>query len=409
MPRSSLLKRVPPGAWMTLIWCAVTAYPFAQRLAEWRRWAYPDRPYSLLDILFGGNHYDWVTLLVAGALVVLAGRQRRPLAALVLLLAGTVVSSVALSVLDIPLLQFLVVDVAVCFIAATESRRTSVVAGSMSLVVLGGYALTRVLGRMGINTSTLLIVAMATVVAWLIGNAIHENHAHADTLRSQATAQAVTAERLRIARELHDMVAHSIGIIAIQSGVAARVIDTQPAEARNAMKAVEATSREVLAGLRRTVVALRHSDPADGAEDPQSGSRSAPLAPVPGLADLDRLAETTTAGAGVRVEVEWRGERRPLPPDIDLSAFRIVQEALTNVVRHAGARVCRVSIDYQEKELSVEVVDDGRGGGATGTDTGYGLVGMGERVGLLQGQLSTGPLPGGGFRVAARLPLPAGA
>lgn len=394
---------------MALIWFAATAYPVAQEVDEirWVPQLTRGSQLPLVERVFGSSYFNLVDIVMAAALVLLAvPRRRRPLTAVALLLAATVLSTMGLSVKDIPLLQSLAVDVAVCFVAATEPRRTSIATAVMSLVVLGGYALTRVAMDMMIYTPTLMIVVLTTVVAWLIGNAIHESHAHADALRSQATAQAVTAERMRIARELHDMVAHSIGIIAIQSGVAARVIDTQPAEARNAMKAVEATSREALAGLRRTLVALRHSDPA---AEPQSGSRPAPLAPAPGLADLDRLAEATTAGAGVRVEVEWRGERRPLPPDIDLSAFRIVQEAVTNVVRHAGARDCRVSIDYQEKELSVEVVDDGRGGGATGTGTGYGLVGMRERVGLLQGQLSTGPRPGGGFRVAARLPLPAGA
>ncbi|MGE7435076.1 sensor histidine kinase [Kitasatospora sp. NPDC001175] len=410
-PSSSLLKRVPPGGWMALIWFAATAYPVAQRVDELRWWPQRanDPQLSIVERIFGSSYGNFGSVVMAAALVLLAARRRRrPLPAVALLLAATVLSTMGLSVKDIPLLQSLAVDVAVCFIAATEPRRTSVATAVMSLAVLGGYTLTRVALDMMIYTPTLLIVALTTVVAWLIGNAIHENHVHADALRAQATDQAVTAERLRIARELHDMVAHSIGIIAIQSGVAARVIDTQPAEARNAMKAVEATSRETLAGLRRTLVALRQSDRADGAE-PSDGARVAPTAPAPGLADVERLAETTSAGAGVRVEVEWRGERRPLPPDVDLSAFRIVQEAVTNVVRHAGTRDCRVSIDYQEKELSVEVVDDGRGGAMTGPGAGLGLVGMRERVGLLQGQLTVGPRPEGGFRVAARLPLPAGA
>jgi signal transduction histidine kinase len=227
---------------------------------------------------------------------------------------------------------------------------------------------------------------------------MRQSHVHAETLRAQATVQAVTAERLRIARELHDMVAHSIGIIAIQAGVGSRVIDTQPAEARNALSAIEATSRETLSGLRRMLGALRRAEPG-------SESEAAPLDPSPGLADLDRLA-ATTADAGVRVEVQWRGQRRPLPADIDLSAFRIIQEAVTNVVRHAGTGHCRVSIDHQDEELSIEVVDDGRG--CTIAGTGYGVIGMRERVGLLHGDLSVGPRPEGGFRVAARLPVPAG-
>ncbi|MFJ9448497.1 sensor histidine kinase [Kitasatospora sp. NPDC101235] len=194
-------------------------------------------------------------------------------------------------------------------------------------------------------------------------------------------AEAVTSERLRIARELHDMVAHSIGIIAIQAGAGSRVIQTQPAEAREALRAIEATSRETLSGLRRTLVSLRQAD--RGA----TTSEQSPLAPTPGLADIERLA-AATAGAGVRVDVRCTGEQRPVPADIDLSAYRIVQEALTNVVRHA-----------------VEVVDNGRGAIEDGPAHGFGLIGMRERAGLLGGHLSAGPRPEGGFRVAARLPL----
>jgi signal transduction histidine kinase len=237
-----------------------------------------------------------------------------------------------------------------------------------------------------------LLLTTTVVASWLIGNSLRERREHAAKLQSQATVQAVTAERLRIARELHDMVAHSIGIIAIQAGVGSRVIDTQPEEARNALTAIEATSRETLSGLRRTLVALRRAEP----ELEQSEA--------PGLADLDRLAEMTL-DAGVKVELCWQGRRRPLPAEIELSAFRIVQEAVTNVVRHADTAHCRVSIDCQDDELLIEIIDQGRGGVAVGH--GYGLVGMRERVSLLHGDLSVGPRREGGFRVAARLPVPA--
>ncbi|MDX6346704.1 MAG: hypothetical protein QOF84_1494, partial [Streptomyces sp.] len=147
-------------------------------------------------------------------------------------------------------------------------------------------------------------------------------------------------------------------------------------------------------------VALRQADPGAAA----SGNQAA-LAPSPGLADIDRLA-AATADAGVHVDVRRSGEERHLPADIDLSAFRIVQEALTNVVRHAGTGRCRVLIDYGDEELSVEVVDDGRGATENSSAHGFGLVGMQERVALLYGDLSAGPRPEGGFRVTARLPLP---
>ena len=235
------------------------------------------------------------------------------------------------------------------------------------------------------------------IIAWLIGNSIRQAQARAELVRAQAAAQTVLAERLRIARELHDIVAHSIGIIAIQAGSGRSVFDASPAEARDALAAIEATSRETLSGLRRMMTGLRRAEPG-------SGPGQAPLDPAPGLADLERLAAMTLE-AGVQVEVEWLGSREPLPADIDLSAFRIIQEAVTNVVRHAGTDRCLVWIDQQDGYLSIEVTDSGRGGGAAGT--GYGITGMRERAALLGGDFSAGPRPGGGFRVAARLPVPA--
>ncbi|MEV4560365.1 sensor histidine kinase [Kitasatospora sp. NPDC049285] len=297
-------------------------------------------------------------------------------------------------------LSFLAVDLVLGFLVATRPRRASAVAVGVSLAVqlllVGGFAHG---DGLAVN---LLIALLAMVAAGTVGLLSRERREHAVELRAQAVAEAVVAERLRIARELHDMVAHSIGIIAIQAGVGSRVIRTQPEEAREALRAIETTSRETLSGLRRTLVALRQTDP-----DTEVSAR-APLAPSPGLADLERLV-AATADAGVRVDLHRGGDQRPLPADIDLSAYRIVQEALTNVVRHAGTGHCRVTIEYGDGdgELSVEIVDDGRGTAADGPTQGFGIVGMRERVALLHGRLSAGPRPEGGFRVAARLPLPA--
>jgi signal transduction histidine kinase len=240
-------------------------------------------------------------------------------------------------------------------------------------------------------------VVLVTVIAWLIGNSIRQAQARAELVRAQAAAQTVMAERLRIARELHDIVAHSIGVIAIQAGAGHRVFDASPAEARDALAAIEATSRETLSGLRRMVTGLRRTQP-------ESAAAHAPLDPAPGLAGIERLA-AITLGAGVTVDVHRRGSREPLPADIDASAFRIIQEAVTNVVRHAGTDHCQVSIDQQDGQLSIEVTDSGHGGTADGT--GYGIVGMRERAALLGGDFSAGPRPGGGFRVITRLPVPA--
>ncbi|MEV5749452.1 sensor histidine kinase [Actinoallomurus sp. NPDC052308] len=296
-----------------------------------------------------------------------------------------------------PFLPFLAVDLALAFIVATRTSRVSIAAVLLSLVVqfltVGAFSDGTDVG----SNAEMALLALAT--AYMVGRLIRERREHGEALRTRAVADAVTAERLRIAREMHDMVAHTIGIVALQAGAAKRVIDTQPARAREALGEVETASRETLSGLRRMLGALRQAELEKGAE-------TAPLDEMPGLADVDRLAATTTA-AGVRVDVRRRGERRPLPPEVDLSAYRIIQEAVTNVVRHADATSCTVSIDYQDEDVSIEVVDDGRGHGTT-PGTGYGLVGMRERAALLHGDLTAGPRPEGGFRVTARLPLPTG-
>ncbi|WP_235454077.1 sensor histidine kinase [Streptomyces olivochromogenes] len=361
-------------------------------------------------LLLGGAPRASGAVQSVGALLaasLLAGLLRRmPLLALTMTLLG------ASAVVVIPLrdtrvslagayqgefLSFLAVDLVLGFIVATRTRRAStgavVVSLTAQLLLIGGFA-------HGDNlTVNSVITLLATAACCMVGLLIRERREHTLALRAQEVAKAVTAERLEIARELHDMIAHSVGIIAIQAGVGNRVIQTQPAEAREALRVIEETSRETLSSLRRTLVALRQAEPEPAA------SGNATLAPAPGLTDIERLA-AATADAGVRVDVRFSGERRPLPADIELCAYRIVQEALTNVVRHAGTGHCRVTVDHRDEELSVEVVDDGRGVTENGSAHGFGLVGMRERVDLLHGHLSAGPRPGGGFRVVARLPLP---
>ncbi|MFF0296106.1 sensor histidine kinase [Kitasatospora sp. NPDC004614] len=382
---TKFLSRVAPGTWMVLLWFAVTAYTVFEQM-------HTRDGLSPLNLHLG-------TESVAALAVLAAGRRRlRPLTALCLLLFGTIASVMAMAVADIPLLQYLVVDVAICYLAATQPTRTSVIAGALALGTLLGYSGLRALFSMDDYGSTTLTGALATAIAWLIGHAVHQSHTHAETLRAQATEQAITSERLRIARELHDMVAHNIGIVAMQAGAARRVFDTQPARARAALGEVETAGRETLAGLRRLLGALRDAEPADADEL---------SAPAPVLDDLARLAATTTA-AGVRVDLHWSGARRPLPPEIELSAYRIVQEAVTNVVRHAKARACSVSIEFRAAEVAVSVINPGPGPARTSGSgrRGYGLVGMMERATLLHGEFSAGPQPDGGFRVVARLPVP---
>ena len=185
------------------------------------------------------------------------------------------------------------------------------------------------------------------------------------------------------------MVAHSISVIAVQSGVGAHVAASQPEEAAKALAAIEATSRAALTELRRLLGVLRQEG------EPQGG-----LAPVPGLADLDvLLAEVAKAGLAVRLRVE--GTPSPLPAGVDLSAYRIVQEALTNVVKHAGEARAQVTIGYGDQDVTVEVTDDGRGVTAPAGDgrvrVGHGLIGMRERVQVFGGDLEAGPRPGWGL------------
>jgi signal transduction histidine kinase len=401
-PPLPLLRRIPPGLWTAVAWYAAAVLPIVEYVMM------PVVPAYSLDYPRGGlDSFGARVLLAVAFVLVLAGSallRRRTLAAYGLVLVGTVVSTLAWHQDEIPPTQFLAVDIALCYLAATRPRRSSLIAAAAALGTLTAYLVPRWITGDDSSIAQEPLVALTVVIAWLIGHSSHQARAHTAELRARAAADAVTAERLRIAREMHDTVAHSIGIIALQAGAAARIIDTQPARAREAMLTVETAGRETLSGLRRMLGALRQADQRE--ESRGRAHAPAPLRPAVGLADLEQLAATTTA-AGVRVEVRWHGRRRPLPADIDLAAFRIVQESVTNAVRHSGAASCRVRLDYRADELTVEVSDRGKGGG-TGTDTGYGLIGMRERTALLHGDFTAGPRPGGGFLVAARLPVPAG-
>ena len=350
----------------------------------------------------------FVCALLTSALLL----RRLPLVALAVMLAGSVAPSLAppdqVPASSLQVVVACAAGLEVCYMAATRIRRVSltgvVVAGAGLPILVLVFPPPDQLpnGRSGSPVPLITVaVPLAMIIAWLIGNSIRQAQARSELVRTQAAAQSALAERLRIARDLHDSVAHSVGIIAIQAGAGRRVFDASPAEARDALAAIEATSRETLSGLRRMVTGLRRAElePPDG---------QAPLGPAPGLADVGRLA-AMTLDAGVKVEVDWPGTWEPLPAEIDRSAFRIIQEAVTNVVRHAGTDECRVVIDQRDGELSIEVTDGGSGGSVAGPTAGdgYGITGMRERAALLGGDFSAGPRPDGGFRVAARLPVPA--
>ncbi|WP_431035943.1 sensor histidine kinase [Streptomyces sp. P6-2-1] len=432
---SPLLKRLPPGLWTAGAWLVAAVYPLVEYVVL------PHGPeYSLSypeDGLDASLAKALLALAFALALTGSALLRRAPSPAYALVLAGTVVSTAAWRQDEIPPLQFLATGAVLAYVAAVRSRRASLTAATGTLAVLACYYLLRPLLGDDSGVAPEPFLALTAALAWLIGHTVHQARAHREELYARAAVQAVTAERLRIAREMHDTVAHSIGIIALQAGAAARVVGSRPDSAREAMLVVEQAGRETLAGLRRTLGALRQDDgeqadregvfgsqergrgtyeervSAPGAASPRPDAAPPPSRPAPGLADVPGLAATAEA-AGVRVDVSWHGTPRRLPTDIDLAAFRIVQESVTNVVRHAGVAACRVRLDHREDALAIEVADRGRGGaGATsggtgaGTGEGYGLLGMGERVALLHGTFTAGPRPGGGFRVAAVLPLPA--
>ncbi|HEV3496137.1 MAG TPA: sensor histidine kinase [Actinomycetes bacterium] len=338
-------------------------------------------------------------LLVLAHTLPLAARRRWPLATLAAGLA-TAAAFAALGqnlvVLTVALLVY------VYTVAAQRPRRVSVagLAATEAMLVLVWLVRPRLIGDAGSLVADGVILA----AAWWLGDGARrrleavataqQRAAELELARDELARRAVTEERLRIARELHDVVAHSMSIIAVQSGVGVHVLDTQPEEARKALVAVEATSRQALVEMRRLLGVLR-----------QEAETRGSLAPAPGLAEVEALA-AEVARAGVRVEVRIEGTPSELPAGLDLSAYRIVQEALTNVVRHAGPATARVTVRHSPGRLALEVVDDGRrtdpGGHGHG---GHGIAGMRERAALYGGTLEAGPLPGGGFRVAATLPV----
>jgi signal transduction histidine kinase len=219
-----LLKRIPPGAWATLTWSSVAVFPFVlyTTLADVGR-----------DPM--GLHPWWVPVVMVMLIGLL---RRRPLVAFTLILFGAFAASVLVQARMISFVQFIPVYIALCYIAGSRPRRVSAAAAAMAFGALIGYSAVWTLrNEVPFGVMSESVVALTVVIAWMIGNSIRQRRDYADALRAQAAAQAVTAERLRIARELHDMVAHSIGIIAIQAGMGSRVIETQPLEARKALKA----------------------------------------------------------------------------------------------------------------------------------------------------------------------------
>ena len=240
--------------------------------------------------------------------------------------------------------------------------------------------------------------------AWILGDNLRTRRAylielertaaHAEAQRQAEARHAVADERTRIARELHDVVAHSMSVMVVQAGAARRVLDTKPQQAADALEAIETTGRESLDEMRRILGVLRSDD------------EQLELAPAPSIDDFGKLVDHCEQ-AGLPVTLTVEGDPVTLPASLELSAYRIVQESLTNTLKHAGPARATVSLAYAESSLRVRVEDDGHGAAANanGTGAGQGLVGMRERVEAFGGTLSVGPRPGGGFAVAAVLPI----
>jgi signal transduction histidine kinase len=253
-------------------------------------------------------------------------------------------------------------------------------------------------------TTSMTSTYFSFAVAWLIGDNLRVRRAYTRELedravdlereRGEKAAQAVSEERARIARELHDVVAHYVSVMVVQAAGARRVVDKDPLAAKGALEAVEVAGRTALTEMRRMLEVLRADDPGMG--------------PQPGLGEIDRLI-SNVRDAGLPVELSIEGSACCLPVGMDLAAYRIVQEALTNSVKHGGRASAHVSVRYSDDHIEIEVVDDGRGAAAqllsAREGSGHGLIGMKERVGLFGGVLEAGPVLTGGYRVYAKMPL----
>jgi len=347
----------------------------------------------------------YVLLTVSAGSVAI--RRPWPLAALGMSLAGV------LGLASYGLVKFALIPAALALYLVAVARPRRVAVGGLivaELLVGFGCALAVPVGShaslsFGADWRDLWFGQSAVFLAfWAAGFMLRTRREYERGLLAQAERRAqarvdealrtVTQERMRIARELHDVMAHSMSVIAVQAGVGHHVIAVRPEEAAKALAAIETTSRASLRELRVLLGVLREETPEETVEE---------FLATPGLADLALLADRT-GRAGLRVELRFTGEPWELPPAMDLAGYRIAQEALTNVVKHAGTDRARVQIVYKRGEVEIEVTDDGVGRGAAVVTGGHGLVGMRERVALYGGEFAAGPRPVGGFRVWARLP-----
>ncbi|MYS87565.1 sensor histidine kinase [Embleya scabrispora] len=403
-PLRPLTKRLRTRHWVALdvfaalvgMWVAALRVLDASHDYDPHRRGYPDPTSTQLT----------VALLAIGALgVALMLRRTRPALAIGVLVATWAVvvcvageTAIALA-LGGPFVV-LVSMAAVYSAAVTYSPR-----GGLAVLAVGifGGGQWWLAGSADVRRNAWLAL-LFTGTAWAVGYAVGRHRAYAAALRehhAELVRSEFAEERLRLAREVHDVIAHSLGVVNVQAGYGGFVLDQRPEQAREALAAIHRISGETIREMRGLLGVLRADGPAD-------------RLPAPGLADLPALLERT-AEAGLHVDLSVSGGVRELPAGIELSAYRIVQEALTNIGRHAHTGSGRVRVDYRADALAIEITDEGVGlgpafAGAESAESydppyGHGLAGMRERVGLYDGEFSAGPLPGRGFRVAAVLPL----
>ena len=336
-------------------------------------------------------------LLGLGVAALLLLRRRWPLG----VLAGSIGLLSVYYGLDYPAFSAAAALAVPAYSAAVAGRGVPAAALLAAFVVVGGTVARLDEGESLADVLRVSLITDAALLAavLLLGEAVRNRRAWAEEVRARLlraeheqereAERRVQQERLRIAREMHDVLAHTVAAINVQAGVGADVIDDSPEKARESLRDIRRQSRDAMAELRAALGVLR------------DGAAEVPLVPAPGLAELDGLIELA-GRAGVRVDVTVTGEARPLPGAVDLTAYRVVQESLTNVVRHAHTSAARVRVHFGPDALVVGVEDDGRGTG-NGAD-GYGLTGMRERVAAVGGTLHAGATPGAGFRVHATLP-----
>jgi signal transduction histidine kinase len=336
-------------------------------------------------------HPVWVSCPVALAQsATLAWRRRAPIAVALVVFALVLVETTAGVSLHTPVYPILLVMLVVYGTASYAPWPRAIVGLAFPLAAMwASIAIATVHGDNYTGISDVAFVSVLVIAPWLVGRAMHGRLQETRELAVRAD-RAAAEERARIARELHDVVSHSVSVMVVQAGAAEEVMKIDAQRAVEPLRAIQETGRQALVELTRLVGLLRDD------------SEELGLSPQPGLESLGSLVAQVRE-AGLPVELRIEGEPRQVPLGVGLSAYRVVQEALTNALKHAGDARATVRVGYGRHAVELEITDDGRGG-ANGHGGGHGLAGMRERVSVFGGDFSAGPRPEGGFRVGVRLP-----